>query len=101
MLSTLIDLGYMISDDGCVSGTMIKHLQKKSKCVSHAIQVSRMNAHFPIFKSDTIYTVTILMRGIRGKMGVEGRKSLISVNTGRLSDPQPIDSPTSSYGESV
>lgn len=78
----------------CVSDAMIKHLQKKSMCVSHAIQVSGMNAHFPIFKSDTIYTVTILMRGIRGRMGVEGRKSLVSLNTGCLSDAQPIDSPT-------
>lgn len=32
--------------------------------VRHAIQVSEMNAHFSIFKSDTIYAVTIHMRGI-------------------------------------
>lgn len=54
--------------------------------VRHAIQVSEMNAHFPIFKSDTIYAVTIPMRGIRGRMVFRAGKSLMSLYMGCLSD---------------
>lgn len=65
MLSTLTDLGYLISDDGLCTWSNDQTFTRKSMCVSHAIQVSGMNAHFPVFKSDTI-TMTIPTRGIRG-----------------------------------
>lgn len=68
MISTSIDLDYLISNHGlCISCNDLT-LTMKSICVRHAIQVSEMNSRLPIFKS----TIAFLHAGNPGWKGWKG-----------------------------